>query len=140
MQKLLLDRLRAQEDEWAQCVIQRERNTTTVHNRERGLKYLKDQIFPILEESNGLADDCAAVIRAHAERNPEHIDRTLALVGRAGPLYPFFRTSALLRNLDGNTAHVPVVLLYPGRREGATALSFMGELAPDSDYRPRIYP
>jgi len=33
-----------------------------------------------------------------------------------------------------------VVLLYPGERRGEAGLSFMGELAPDRDYRPRIYP
>jgi hypothetical protein len=31
-------------------------------------------------------------------------------------------------------------LLYPGERRGPTGLSFMGELDPDTDYRPRIYP
>lgn len=139
LQRLLLDRLRAQEDDWVQSVIKRERNTSAL-DRKRGLKYLKDEILPTLDASNGLADDCAAIIRAHAQRHPEQVDRTLALIGRAGAVYPFFRSSALLRNLDGNTEHVPVVLLYPGHREGATALSFMGELSADSDYRPRIYP
>ena len=64
----------------------------------------------------------------------------VAFIGRAGALYPFFRSSALLRDLDGKTKHVPVVLLYPGTRLGPTGLSFMGVLNPDSDYRPRIYP
>jgi len=32
------------------------------------------------------------------------------------------------------------VLLYPGLRTGSTGLSFMGEIDPDHDYRPRIYP
>ena len=75
-----------------------------------------------------------------AARHPELVDRTLALIGRAGAIYPFFRTSALLRHLDGRTRNVPVVLLYPGERRGATGLSFMGMLNPDNDYRPRIYP
>lgn len=140
LQRLLLDRLRAQEDDWKQIIIESERNATRIHGRARGLKFLKDEILPILDESNGLADDCAAIIQAHVKRHPEHVDRTLALIGRAGPVYPFFRTSALLRNLDGHTEHVPVVLLYPGHREGATGLSFMGELTAASDYRPRIYP
>ena len=42
-------------------------------------------------------------------------------------------------SIDGHTHHVPVVLLYPGVREGATGLSFMGQYRPDTDYRPRIY-
>ena len=57
----------------------------------------------------------------------------------SGQLYPFFRTSALLRHIDGRTGDVPVVLLYPGKRRELSALSFMGELQPDRDYRPRIY-
>jgi len=71
---------------------------------------------------------------------PDQLERTLALVGRAGALYPFFRSSALLKHLDGRTRNVPVVLLYPGGRRGPTSLSFMDMLEPDSDYRPRIYP
>jgi hypothetical protein len=68
------------------------------------------------------------------------VDRTLVLVGRSGALYPFFRTSALLKHIDGKTRNIPVVLLYPGERRDVTELSFMGELQPDRDYRPRIYP
>jgi len=61
------------------------------------------------------------------------------LLGRAGALYPFFRSSALLKHLDGKTRGLPVVLLYPGLRLDPTRLSFMGELPGDGDYRPRIY-
>jgi len=42
--------------------------------------------------------------------------------------------------IDGHTGDTPVVLLYPGVRRDLSALSFMGELDPDRDYRPRIYP
>ena len=73
---------------------------------------------------------------------PDRIDRTVALIGRAGALYPFFRSSALLRNLDQKTRNVPVVLLYPGEcvpRNDHVGLSFMGILDADHDYRPRIY-
>jgi hypothetical protein len=51
-----------------------------------------------------------------------------------------FRTSSLLKHIDGRTRNVPVVLLYPGERRGPTGLSFMGVVNADSDYRPRIYP
>ncbi|MEI6637620.1 MAG: BREX protein BrxB domain-containing protein, partial [Planctomycetota bacterium] len=73
------------------------------------------------------------------DKHPESVDRMLAIIGRAGGVYPFFRSSALLRYLDGKTLGIPVVLLYPGERRGDTALSFMGQLDPDADYRPRIY-
>ena len=82
-------------------------------------------------------------LNRHSEFTPLHklwVLRTLVLLGRAGALYPFFRSSALLKHIDGKTRNIPVVLLYPGERRDTTALSFMGELIPDRDYRPRIYP
>jgi len=139
LQKLLLDRIRAQGDDWTTRVEDMERRMASVAT-ERGLNYLKSKLAPLIEGPDGIAADCARVIREHADRNPDAVDRTLALIGRAGALFPFFRSSALLRHLDGQTRHVPVVLLYPGERRGHTGLSFMGTLEPDNDYRPRIYP
>ena len=107
---------------------------------ERGLNYLKNKLTPLIEGPDGIAADCSRVICEYADQHPDRVDRTLALIGRAGAIYPFFRTSALLRHLDGRTRNVPVVLLYPGERRGPTGLSFMGILNPDNDYRPRIYP
>jgi len=46
----------------------------------------------------------------------------------------------LLKHIDGKTRNIPVVLLYPGKRVDKSGLSFMCELPPDRDYRPRIYP
>jgi len=138
LQKLLYDRLRSQEDGWLPRIIAREREFRKI-DPERGLNDLKKNIGPLIEGPNGISADCAKVITEFAEANPDKIDRTVALIGRAGALYPFFRSSALLKHLDGKTRQVPVVLLYPGERRGHTSLSFMGELNPDSDYRPRIY-
>jgi len=92
------------------------------------------------EGPDGIAADCSRLICEYADRHPDSIDRTVALIGRAGALYPFIRSSALLRHVDGRTRNVPVVLLYPGERRGPTGLSFMGILSPDNDYLPRIYP
>ena len=139
LHKLLLDRIRAQGEDWMRRVIEMERRTEEL-NRGRGLNYLKNKLIPLIEGPDGIAADCSRVIREYAERNPDRVDRTLALIGRAGSLYPFFRSSALLRHLDGRTMNVPVVLLYPGERRGPTGLSFMVMLNPDHDYRPRIYP
>ncbi|HKM54084.1 MAG TPA: DUF1788 domain-containing protein, partial [Isosphaeraceae bacterium] len=139
LHKLLLDRVRARGDEWVRRVIEMERKTAHVAP-DRGLNYLKSKLTPLIEGPDGIAADCSRVICEYADRNPDLVDRTLALIGRAGAIYPFFRTSALLRHLDGRTRNVPVVLLYPGERRGTTGLSFMGILNPDSDYRPRIYP
>ena len=101
---------------------------------------LSEKISHLIDGPKGIAGECSRIIQQHALENPDQVDRTVALVARAGALYPFYRSSALLRHLDGKTSNVPVVLFYPGTRQGQTGLSFMGILDPDNDYRPRIYP
>lgn len=139
LQKLLLDRIRAQGAEWIARVAAMESRMAEIAP-ERGLNYLKSKLGPLIEGPEGIAADVSRLITDEADRHPDARDRCLALIGRAGALYPFYRSSALLRHLDGRTRNVPVVLLYPGQRRGTTGLSFMGVLAADSDYRPRIYP
>ena len=139
LQKLLLDRVRAQGDAWMERVIAMEERMAGIE-LGRGLNYLKSKLSPLIEGPEGIAADCSRLICEYADNHQDSIDRTLALIGRAGALYPFFRSSALLRHIDGRTRNVPVVLLYPGQRRGPTGLSFMGMLNPDNDYRPRIYP
>lgn len=138
LQKLLLDRVRSQGEEYIRRLIEREKRTTG-KSIERGIQDLQTRLSPLIEGPEGIAADCSRIICSYAEEHPEEIDRTVAIIGRAGALYPFFRSSALLRHLDGRTQNVPVVLLYPGERRGDKGLSFMGLLEPDSDYRPRIY-
>lgn len=139
LQKLFLERVRAEGEHWAERVIEMERKVAGV-DRARGLNYLKSKLTPLIEGPEGLAADCSRKICETLDRDPEKADRTVVVIGRAGSLYPFFRSSALLRHLDGRTRNVPVILLYPGKRKGPTALSFMDRLEPDNDYRPRIYP
>jgi hypothetical protein len=115
----------------------RRRSSTRSHRQS---VYSFRTALTLIEGPTGIAADCGKIIRDFAQAHPDQADRTLALIGRAGALYPFFRSSALLRHLDGNTDNVPVVLLYPGERIGLTGLSFMGVLNSDNDYRPRIYP
>ncbi len=64
--------------------------------------------------------------------------RTVVFLTRIGALYPFYRTSSLLRFLDSGVK-APTVILYPGSREDQHYLSFMGMMSADRDYRPRIY-
>lgn len=140
LQTLLFERIRSQPEEgWAERVIERERRLAS-KDRGRALVDLKELLQDLVDGPNGLAAACSRIIRQHLQQHPEKADRTLALIGGAGGLYPFFRSSGLLRHLDGNTDNVPVVLLYPGTRQGKTGLSFMGVLDADNDYRPRIYP
>jgi len=107
---------------------------------ERGLNVLVNKILPKVEGPDGIAADVAKEICDFADQYPSQAERSLVFVARAGALYPFFRTSALLKHIDGKTKNIPVVLLYPGERRDVNALSFMGELPADRDYRPRIYP
>ena len=137
LHQLLLDRLRSRGQEWIDWVIQSERELAEY---DRGLSFLKEEFAPLIEGPEGLADDCAHQIGEYIAEHPDRTERTLAVIGRAGALYPFFKSSALLKHLDGRTQNVPVVLLYPGERRGPTGLSFMGIHDPDNDYRPRIYP
>lgn len=140
LHKLLLDRVRALGPEAIDALVQREKRLFE-KDPERGLAHLSDKIAPHIEGPDGIAADVVRLIDAFANEYPDRADRTLVLIGRGGALYPFFRSSALLKHIDGKTRNIPVVLLYPGtRRRDTNALSFMGELPADRDYRPRIYP
>ena len=139
LQKILLDRVRATGEGNVESLIAREKRLFD-KDPDRALAHLRDKIAPHIEGPDGIAADVARLINDFAEAHPDRTDRTLVLLGRAGALYPFFRSSALLKHIDGKTRNIPVVLLYPGERKDTTALSFMGELDADRDYRPRIYP
>ena len=136
---LLVQRIHRLAPEHRAEIIEMER-MFSAYELDRSLLYLKDELASLIEGEDGLAADVARIIQQHCLLRPDQVDRTLVLIGRAGALYPFFRTSALLRYVANRTNNVPVVLLYPGERKGQTGLSFMGVLPPDSDYRPRIYP
>lgn len=60
----------------------------------------------------------------------------LAVLERAGALFPVYRTSALIQRLEG--VPVPVVVGYPGTLEPPYGLRLMGRLAPDARYRATI--
>ena len=139
LQKLLLARLKKEGDRFVERMIAREKRLSGPP-QNNGLNDLSEKVSMLIEGKDGIAGDCIQIIQRHADENPDLVDRTVALIARAGSLFPFYRSSALLRHLDGQTRNVPVVLFYPGERKGLTGLSFMGQLDPDNDYRPRIYP
>ena len=139
LQKLLLERVRGLGDDVVPRLIEMERRIASA-DPDRGLNYLREKLSREIEGPCGIAADVGRAITTFADENPDKAERTLAIIGRAGALYPFFQTSSLLKHLDGHTKNVPVVLLYPGERRAAAGLSFMGAVNPDSDYRPRIYP
>jgi hypothetical protein len=64
-----------------------------------GLDYLQQQVSRWLEGPKGIAADIAEAIKSRIEPGAEA--RTVVFIGRLGAFYPFYRTSALLRFLDG---------------------------------------
>lgn len=137
LHQLLLDRLKQQDPQVQDSWIKMERRLYG-KDEDRALNYLKDKIAQYVEGPDGIVKDVIRLISEFADQVEDHDDRVLVLLGRTGALYPFLRSSALLKHLDGKTFNLPVVLLYPGEIEDR-ALRFMGELHPDRDYRPRIY-
>ena len=138
LQQLLIKRLKEEEPRVIESIIRTEKRLYQ-RNYERALNHLKDKIAGYVEGVDGIARDVIALVDEFAQQYPESCNRTLIFIGRTGALYPFFRSSALLKHIDGRTQNIPLVLLYPGERRGTNALSFMGEVSTDRDYRPRIY-
>ncbi len=138
LHQVLFERMRTRLGaEEFQALVERERHLYA-RSPERAMNDLRQTLAKHIDGPDGLAADIEQRIKAFREQNPVNPNRTLVLLGRLGALYPFFRTAPLLKNLGGRTSNVPVVLLYPGeQRDGG--LSFMQELEPDRDYRPRIY-
>lgn len=138
LHRLFLNRLRALEDGTLENWIDTEKRQSK-RNPERALQRVKEQVGFLLEGEEGLAQDVVALIHEFCDKYPEAVERTVIWIKRMGALYPYSRCSSLLKHLDGKTGNVPVILLYPGERKDKTALSFMGEMPADRDYRPRIY-
>jgi hypothetical protein len=138
LQQLLLDRLKAEPPEVLESIIKMEHLLYKKHPA-RSLNHLKNKLSRYIEGPDGIAKDVVDWINQFADEHPNEANRTLIFLGRTGALYPFFRSSALLKHIDGKTRNLPVVVLYPGKREHLQALSFMGELDADRDYRPRVY-
>ena len=87
-------------------------------------------VAEILRQTPTLADRVV-------ERLSEAPEGCVVFLYRAGALYPAFRTSALLEDLQGRLSR-PVVLLYPGRQVGSHGLSFMDQCEPAYGYRATI--
>lgn len=144
LHKLLLQRLRGLGDEYLKATIDREKRLYD-KGLDRSLDHLKNKVVEEIEGPNGLAADVVKEVARLLAPDPGDTNalpkagRTVVFIGRAGALYPFFRTSALLKHMADHTRNVPIVLLYPGQVVGDTGLSFMDVLPADRDYRPRIY-
>lgn len=101
--------------------------------RAEGWEAMAATLLDILRRTQPLEELVAEQVPSDA-----HPEKDVVLLVRAGALFPFYRTSALLENLHG-LVHVPTVLLYPGTLEGPSGLRFMGTLDPEHNYRPKIF-
>ena len=101
--------------------------------REQGTDTIVDTVHAVLSEYAPLVDLVAA--RMPDEPNPL---RDIVFILRTGALFPVYRTFSLLEQLKGRVT-VPTILFYPGDLDGAAGLRFMGVLAAEHNYRPKIF-
>jgi len=101
--------------------------------RSVGLEKTVETLNAVLSEYRPL--DTLVAARIPADADPL---RDIVFIARAGALFPFYRTSALLEQLKGKV-YVPAVLFYPGELDGAAGLKFMGVLDAEHNYRPKIF-
>jgi hypothetical protein len=94
----------------------------------------------IVETIHAVLSEHAPLVDLVAKRMPEDPDPTqdVVFITRTGALFPVYRTFSLLEQLKGRV-HVPTVLFYPGDLDGASGLRFMGVLAAEHNYRPKIF-
>jgi hypothetical protein len=101
--------------------------------REQGTDTIVETVHSVLSEYAPLVDLVAA--RMPEDPNPL---RDIVFIVRTGALFPVYRTFSLLEQLKGRVT-VPTVLFYPGDLDGAAGLRFMGVLAAEHNYRPKIF-
>jgi hypothetical protein len=97
-------------------------------------------LAPTLETIHEVLGDRQPLDQLVAQRIPGDADplRDILFIVRAGALFPVYRTSSLLEQLQGKV-RIPAVLFYPGDLDGTAGLRFMGVLEAEHNYRPRIF-
>lgn len=101
--------------------------------REQGVETIVETVHSVLSEYKPLVD----LVAARMPEDPDPLN-DVVFVMRTGALFPVYRTFSLLEQLKGRV-HVPTVLFYPGDLDGAAGLRFMGVLAAEHNYRPKIF-
>jgi hypothetical protein len=101
--------------------------------REQGTATVIDTVHAVLAEY-------APLVELVVKRMPPDLEsgRDVVFILRTGALFPAYRTFSLLEQLKGRVA-APTILFYPGTRDGAAGLRFMGVLEPEHNYRPKIF-
>lgn len=100
-------------------------------------KQFDSESFEILKgaQKSVLESDNALKNRIH-DRLKELAGRknTVLFITDVEALHPYLRVGVLEQQLLGQIT-VPMVILYPGTREGITSLRFLGFYPPDGNYR-----
>lgn len=101
--------------------------------REQGVETVVDTVHAVLARY-------APLVELVVKRIPPDLEaaRDVVFILRTGALFPVYRTFQLLEQLKGRVA-APTILFYPGTRDGAAGLRFMGVLEPEHNYRPKIF-
>lgn len=101
--------------------------------REQGTETIVETVHSVLSEYTPLVD----LVAGEMPDDPDPL-RDIVFIMRTGALFPVYRTFSLLEQLKGRVT-VPTVLFYPGDLDGAAGLRFMGVLAAEHNYRPKIF-
>jgi Domain of unknown function (DUF1788) len=101
--------------------------------REQGTDTIVQTVHSVLSEYTPLVD----LVATRMPDDPDPL-RDIVFILRTGALFPVYRTFSLLEQLKGRVI-VPTVLFYPGDLDGAAGLRFMGVLAAEHNYRPKIF-
>jgi hypothetical protein len=138
LQQLLLDRVRAQGQEWMDKVIAMEERMASV-DPDRGLNYVKSKLTPLIEgprASPPTAPASSAVHRQEPRHGGPH-GRAHRPRRRALPVLPLVGPAPPPRRQDRQRARRAAL---PGRASRAHGLSFMGMLTPTATTGPGSIP
>jgi hypothetical protein len=96
---------------------------------QEAFEQLKESQRSVLESDHALKDRIEARLQELAGR-----ENTVLFLTDVEALHPYLRVGVLEQQLLGKVT-VPMVVLYPGTREGQTSLRFLGFYPPDGNYR-----
>lgn len=109
-------------DDW----LDSDENTQFDHE---SFEVLKESQKSVLENDDALKNKIQERLTSLAGKK-----KTVLFITDVEALHPFIRVGVLEHGLVGKVT-VPLVILYPGTREGATSLRFLGFYPPDGNYR-----
>ena len=90
---------------------------------------LKDAQKWVLESGDALKNKIETRLKELSGR-----EKTVLFITDVEALHPYLRVGVLEQQLLGKIT-VPMVILYPGTRDGQTSLRFLGFYPPDGNYR-----